>query len=91
MSGRDAWHETLADMKRVSRVQSGVYTYAFPGVVAVGEDAIEAVIVFMYIKGLRHKDIVTFRGFMFAQVRPCACHACSCGIAGRQPSVCSVL
>ena len=86
--GRETRHGTLTDVERVSRVQSGVYTYAVPGVIMVAEDAMEAVIVFMYIKGLRHKDIVTFRGFMFAQARPWACHVRSYGIARRRSSVC---
>ena len=71
-------------------MQAGVFNHSFPGVIMVAEDAMEAVIVFLYIKGLRHKDMVTFRGFMFAQVHPCACHVCSYGIARKRPSVCSV-
>lgn len=49
-------------------MQTGVFHYGFPGVIKLAEGAFEAVVVYVYIKGLRHKDTVTFRGFMFAQV-----------------------
>ena len=52
----------------LSCVQTGVFHYGFPGVIKLAEGAFEAVVVYVYIKGLRHKDTVTFRGFMFAQV-----------------------
>ena len=52
----------------MSYVQTGVFHYGFPGVIKLAEGAFEAVVVYVYIKGLRHKDTVTFRGFMFAQV-----------------------
>lgn len=62
-------------------MQTGVFHYGFPGVIKLAEGAFEAVVVYVYIKGLRHKDTVTFRGFMFAQVPVSArcillaCHA----------------
>ena len=49
-------------------MQLGVFYYGFPGVIEVAEGASEAAIVHVYIKGLRHEDSVTFRGFVFAQV-----------------------
>lgn len=51
-----------------ARAQLGVFHYGFPGVIKLAEGAFEAVVVYVYIKGLRHGDTVTFRGFMFAQV-----------------------
>ena len=71
----EAGQQPQADMGRLLCVQMGVFQYAFPGVIRLAEDAIEAVIIYMYIKGLRHKDIVTFRGIMFAQVPFLCIHA----------------
>ena len=68
-----------ADLVRLLRVQTGVFHYGFPGVIKLAEGAFEAVVVYVYIKGLRHKDTVTFRGFMFAQVL--LLHALSCSPA----------
>lgn len=51
-----------------AHAQLGVFHYGFPGVIKLAEGAFEAVVVYVYIKGLRHGDTVTFRGFMFAQV-----------------------
>ena len=45
-----------------------MFHYGFPGVIKLAEGAFEAVVVYVYIKGLRQGDTVTFRGFMFAQV-----------------------
>ena len=75
-----------ADAGRPPLAQTGVFHYGFPGVIKLAEGAFEAVVVYVYIKGLRHKDTVTFRGFMFAQVRAWA-HKCllACRVRYHEP------
>ncbi len=58
-----------ADRARLAPAQLGVFHFAFPGVIKLAGGAFEAVVVYVYIKGVRHEDTVTFRGFMFAQAR----------------------
>ncbi len=64
-----------ADRAGCAPAQLGVFHFAFPGVIKLAGGAFEAVVVYVYIKGVRHEDTVTFRGFMFAQARgprPCS-------------------
>jgi len=58
-----------ADRACCAPAQLGVFHFAFPGVIKLAGGAFEAVVVYVYIKGVRHEDTVTFRGFMFAQAR----------------------
>lgn len=58
-----------ADRAGCAPAQLGVFHFAFPGVIKLAGGAFEAVVVYVYIKGVRHEDTVTFRGFMFAQAR----------------------
>ena len=81
-------------MRQLSCVQTGVFHYGFPGVIKLAEGAFEAVVVYVYIKGLRHKDTVTFRGFMFAQVpvsARCVLLACHAGCSNPEPSLGRIL
>ena len=45
----------------------GVHQFVFPGVITLADGEFEAVLLYLYIKGLREPHAVNFRGFLFAQ------------------------
>ena len=45
----------------------GVHQFVFPGVITLADGEFEAVLLYLYIKGLREAHAVNFRGFLFAQ------------------------
>lgn len=47
--------------------QMGVHQFVFPGVITLADGQFEAVLLYLYVKGLREGGSTTFRGFLFAQ------------------------
>jgi len=45
----------------------GVHQFVFPGVITLADGQFEAVLLYLYVKGLREGGSTTFRGFLFAQ------------------------
>ena len=53
--------------RAVPSAQMGVHQFVFPGVITLADGEFEAVLLYLYIKGLREPHAVNFRGFLFAQ------------------------